>query len=73
METGMGLFEHLSTDELRKAHNNLLHAIPGDPTFHATVGALLRGMLSYEISNPDRVAADKAAVEAAAEPPQEAA
>jgi hypothetical protein len=66
----MGLFEHLSTDELRKFHNNLLHAIPGDPTFDATVGTILRLLLSYAISDPARVEADKRAAGKPAAPPE---
>ena len=62
------MLEHLSTTDLRKAHADLLHPIPGDPTFIAAVGALLRAMISHELATPGRVATDKqAAAETLAE------
>lgn len=57
------MLEHLDTATLRKAHTDLLHPIPGDPSFLASVGNLLRSLIQRELSSPERVEADKKAVE----------
>ncbi len=53
------MLSQMSTVELRKAHHNLLTNIPGDPTFAATVGAILRNLIGDELAKPERVEADK--------------
>ena len=62
-----GPFDHLDTAQLRKTHNALLRAIPGDATFHATVAAVLRDLIAYELRNPDRMKRDEDAREEAEE------
>jgi hypothetical protein len=37
------------TAYLEKAKNQLIHIIPGDPTFTAHVGAILRALLQFEL------------------------
>lgn len=58
---------HLDTQYLNRAQKDLRNFIPSDPTFLAHVGALLRALIQHELTNPDRIEADKAAAEAAAQ------
>lgn len=58
---------HLDTQYLNRAQKDLRNFIPSDPTFLAHVGALLRALIQHELTNPDRIEADKQAAEAAAQ------
>jgi Skp family chaperone for outer membrane proteins len=46
------------TATLQRMHDALRNPIPGDATFIATVAALLRSLVTREISNPDRIKRD---------------
>lgn len=63
---------HLDTQYLNRAQKDLRNFIPSDPTFLAHVGALLRALIQHELTNPDRIEADKQAAEAAAQQQREA-
>lgn len=58
---------HLDTGLLNRMARDLRSNIPSDPTFMAHVGALWRATIAHELSNPDRIAADKAALDAQAQ------
>lgn len=58
---------HLDTSYLNRAQKDLRSNIPSDPTFLAHAGVLLRALIGHELSNPDRIAADKAAADLAAQ------
>lgn len=63
---------HLDTQYLNRAQKDLRNFIPSDPTFLAHVGALLRALIQHELTNPDRIEADKQAAETAAQQQREA-
>lgn len=52
------------TDQLRRWHTDLVSHIPSDPSFIAAAGAVLRSLLSRELTHPDRVERDKAEAQA---------
>lgn len=52
------------TDQLRRWHADLVSHIPSDPSFIAAAGAVLRSLLSRELTHPDRVERDKAEAQA---------
>lgn len=56
----MELLENLDTQHLRKLRSNLASHLPGDPTFTAAAGAVLRALLDREIAHPDRQDRDAA-------------
>lgn len=67
------MFDHFDTAFLTQARKNLIHPIPGDGTFLATAGALLRSIVDAELDNPDRIQRDKDAAAAAQKAADEAA
>lgn len=50
MTTLSDAFKQFDTTALTKVSNELIHAIPGDPTFIAHVGAILRAFIQSELS-----------------------
>lgn len=54
-----GPFDHLDTGYLVQARKDLMHPIPGDPSFMAHLGNLMRTIIQHALNDPARKARDE--------------